>query len=72
MATDQQLPEREANDIKSLADSFRQDKAIINRFVQAVERQAEDKMLKTGKLEGAHYAAMKELQKAINEETKNQ
>jgi hypothetical protein len=51
---------------------FRQNKAVINRFVEIVEQRAEAKMLKTGKLEGAHYAAMKELQKAINEETKNQ
>ena len=58
--------------LASAADSFRQDKAVINRFVQVVERRAEAKMLQTGKLEGAHYAAMKEFQKAINEETKNQ
>ena len=29
---------------------------------------AEEKMLKTGKLEGSHYAAMKELQRKMNEE----
>lgn len=34
---------------------------IIKEFVEQVERKAEEKMLKTGKLEGAHYAAMKEL-----------
>lgn len=55
----------------SKTDSLPQHRAIINRFVQMVERRAEAKMLKTGKLEGAHYAAMKELQKAINKETKN-
>jgi hypothetical protein len=33
----------------------------ILRFVEAVEREAETNMLKTGKLEGAHYAAMKRL-----------
>lgn len=31
----------------------------IREFVQRVEAQAEINMLKTGKLEGAHYAAMK-------------
>ena len=33
----------------------------ISRFVEAVEREAESNMLKTGKLEGAHYAAMKRI-----------
>lgn len=33
----------------------------IREFVAEVERAAESKMLLTGKLEGAHYAAMKEL-----------
>jgi len=39
----------------------------INIFVRCVEINAEAHMLKTGKLEGAHYAAMKQLQKMINE-----
>ena len=34
---------------------------IIRMFVQEVERRAEEKMLITGKLEGAHYAAMKQV-----------
>lgn len=34
---------------------------VIRQFVAEVERRAEDKMLKTGKLEGAHYAAMKQV-----------
>jgi len=34
---------------------------IIENFVKMVEFHAEAKMIKTGKLEGAHYAAMKEL-----------
>jgi hypothetical protein len=34
---------------------------IIMEFVEQVERRAELKMLSTGKLEGAHYAAMKEI-----------
>jgi len=33
----------------------------INVFVRCVEITAEANMLKTGKLEGAHYAAMKDL-----------
>lgn len=44
-------------------------KEIINNFVKEVERLAEEKMLITGKIEGSHYAAMKELQKGINDET---
>jgi hypothetical protein len=39
-------------------DSYR---IFISMFVQEVERRAEEKMLKTGKLEGAHYAAMKQV-----------
>ncbi len=34
---------------------------VITMFVQEVEYRAEEKMLKTGKLEGAHYAAMKQV-----------
>jgi hypothetical protein len=34
---------------------------IVQMFVEAVEYRAEEKMLKTGKLEGAHYAAMKQI-----------
>lgn len=40
----------------------------INSFVECVEKIAETNMLKTGKLEGAHYAAMKQLQKEMNTE----
>jgi hypothetical protein len=36
-------------------------KDIILAFIEQVEKQAEENMLKTGKLEGAHYAAMKKL-----------
>ena len=42
----------------------------INVFVRCIEITAESHMLKTGKLEGAHYAAMKDLQKRINEKLK--
>ena len=34
---------------------------VISVFVQEVEYRAEEKMLKTGKLEGSHYAAMKQV-----------
>lgn len=37
-----------------------------NEFVELVEKRAEEKMLKTGKLEGSHYAAMKEIQKELD------
>lgn len=43
----------------------------LNIFVRCVEITAESHMLKTGKLEGAHYAAMKQLQKMINEKMKS-
>jgi hypothetical protein len=37
----------------------------IRRFVAEVEKEAEENMLKTGKLEGAHYAAMKRITSRI-------
>lgn len=40
--------------------------AIINEFVEHVERRAERKMEITHKLEGSHYAAMKEVQREWN------
>jgi hypothetical protein len=40
---------------------------IVSMFVETVEYRAEQKMLKTGKLEGAHYAAMKQLAKEWKE-----
>jgi hypothetical protein len=50
---------------KALADTAataaRHDARVIAEFVEEVERAAEQKMLLTGKLEGAHYAAMKQL-----------
>jgi hypothetical protein len=36
-------------------------KDIIIEFYNEVCKRAEDKMLKTGKLEGAHFASMKEI-----------
>lgn len=43
----------------------------INWFVEQVEKQAEENMLKTHKLEGAHYAAMKKLQKELKDRQNN-
>jgi hypothetical protein len=34
--------------------------SILSEFIEKVGKSAENKMLKTGKLEGAHYAAMKQ------------
>ncbi len=39
----------------------------ISEFVKQVEARAEEKMLITHKLEGAHYAAMKEVEKEYEE-----
>lgn len=47
---------------RELYEAFVEKVAVVREFVEKVERKAEDKMLKTGKLEGAHYAAMKQLQ----------
>jgi len=41
--------------------------SILEKFVGEVEYLAEEKMLKTGKLEGSHYAAMKEVCKKWKE-----
>ena len=43
---------------------------IVEEFCEAVERKAEDKILITGKLEGAHYNAMKELREDYRERAK--
>jgi hypothetical protein len=40
---------------------------VIVDFVACVESLAEKNMLKTGKLEGAHYAAMKQLLKQVKD-----
>lgn len=37
------------------------DEVLIARFCREVNRKAEAAMLKTGKLEGAHHAAMKQV-----------
>jgi hypothetical protein len=42
----------------------------LDLFVVEVERRAEANMLKTGKLEGSHYAAMKQVQVEMKEARK--
>ena len=39
---------------------------VIGLFCDEVERMAERNMLKTGKLEGAHYAAMRQLRATLH------
>lgn len=43
---------------------------VIERYVKKVNARAEENMLKTGKLEGAHHAAMKAELEAMREEVK--
>jgi hypothetical protein len=59
--------ERERDEARAERDGVAGSMARIMVFVQEVERRAEEKMLLTGKLEGAHYAAMKQ----VAEEWKN-
>jgi hypothetical protein len=40
-------------------------RAIIRAYSAEVNRRAENKMLKTGKLEGSHYAAMREVNQEL-------
>lgn len=49
--------------IRGITSSQRQ---AINKFCEFVEREAESNMLKTGKLEGAHYAAMRRIRCLLN------
>ena len=39
--------------------------AIIRSYTAEVNRRAENKMLLTGKLEGSHYAAMREINQEL-------
>ena len=58
-------PEWAANRIQIGEKAIKASTEIIKDFVKAVEAKAEEKMLMTGKLEGAHYAAMKELSEEL-------
>jgi len=51
--------------LDAIARNLRPHAEAINIFYQTVERLAEEKMLKTHKLEGAHYSAMKQLREKI-------
>jgi len=37
------------------------DRRLLRAFYNEVDKRAQDNMIKTGKLEGSHYAAMKKL-----------
>lgn len=40
-------------------------RAVIQAYTLEVNRRAEENMLKTGKLEGSHYAAMRQVNKEL-------
>lgn len=42
-------------------------RSVINEFIELVEKKAAFKIRTTGKLKSSHYAAMKELQKEMNQ-----
>lgn len=50
---------------RRLRNSIQKPVVTIEEFVREVERRAEVNMMKTGKLEGSHYAAMKKYQKEL-------
>jgi len=64
---EQSGPERSPNESSSdgIARKLRPHAEAINIFCETVERMAEENMLKTHKLEGAHYSAMKQLREKI-------
>lgn len=43
---------------------------ILGRLFDAIERRAEDNMHRTGKLEGMHYAALREVRRELGIERK--
>lgn len=69
------LPKPTGRDYKSVLDLVRGEggvsretfNLILGMFVAEIEYRAEENMLKTGKLEGAHYAAMKQVAKEWSE-----
>lgn len=42
--------------------------AAIEWFIESVNERAESKMLKTGKLEGAHFASMRQIWSELNQD----
>lgn len=47
---------------------LREHRNLLEMFCMIVDQRAQEKMLLTGKLEGSHYAAMKEILLIISEE----
>ena len=64
---EQSGPELRATEssLDAIAMKLRAHAEAINVFCETIERLAEEKMLKTHKLEGAHYSAMKQLREKI-------
>jgi len=64
---EQSGPELRATEssLDAVARRLRPHAEAINVFCQTIERLAEEKMLKTHKLESAHYSAMKQLREKI-------
>src|SRR6202035_1954934 len=58
------------NSLDAIARQLRPHAEAISIFCETVERLAEEKMLKTHKLEGAHYSAMKQLREKITGATR--
>lgn len=63
--TYEEWQELDAEAARRLRNSIPKPVVTIEEFVREVERRAEANMMKTGKLEGAHYAAMKQYQKEL-------
>lgn len=64
---EQSGPELRATEssLDTMARKLRPHAEAINVFCEAIDRLAEEKMLKTHELEGAHYSAMKQLREKI-------
>lgn len=66
----QRVAELEAERDAARAEAQAGELAAIRRFVEQVNARAEEKMLKTHKLEGSHFAAMTQLLKEMEARTK--
>lgn len=51
----------ESHDVRGIYDG----RTAIRMFCEEIEARAEVKMMVTGKLEGSHYAAMREIRKEL-------
>ena len=56
---------RSSTSLDTIARKLSPHAEAINIFCETVERLAEEKMIKTRKLEGAHYSAMKQFREKI-------